>query len=81
MTELLALLREGRAWPVEALADRLGTTPDDIRRQMEFLERTGFLRRVSGCGHDCRGCGIHCGIGDAQSGMPVFWEVVKRPVP
>ena len=80
MTELLALLQTSQAWSVESLAVQIGTTPDDIRRQIEFLEHAGFLRRVSGCGHDCRGCGAHCGMGDLQSGMPVFWEV-KGSVP
>lgn len=78
MTELLNLLRDGRAWSVEDLAQRLNQTPEQIVRQMEFLERTGYLRRVGGCGHDCKGCSAHCGEGAGLAGMPVFWEVTNR---
>lgn len=77
MTELLELMRDGRAWSVEDLARRLNATPEQVRRQMEFLERMGYLRRVTGCGHDCKGCSAHCGSG-GLSGMPVFWEVINR---
>ena len=43
MTGLLRLLKEGRAWSVEELAGRLETSQEDIRRQVEYLEHTGFL--------------------------------------
>lgn len=77
MKELLDLMRDGRAWSVEDLARRLDTTPDQVKRQMEFLEQTGYLRRVGGCGHDCKGCSAHCGAGAGLAGTPVFWELVN----
>ena len=40
MTKLLELLAEGRAYSVEDLAAALDATPQDVKRQMEFLERT-----------------------------------------
>ena len=61
MTKLLELLAEGRAYSVEDLAAALDTTPQEVKRQMEFLERTGYLHRVCACGHDCKGCSAHCG--------------------
>lgn len=78
MTELLKLLGEGRAWSVEDLAGQLHQTPEQIGRQIEFLEQTGYLRRVGGCGHDCKGCSAHCGAGAGLGSMPVFWEVTGR---
>nr|WP_326185583.1 FeoC-like transcriptional regulator [uncultured Oscillibacter sp.] len=77
MTELLELMRDGRAWSLEDLAQRLNTTPDQVKRQMEFLEQMGYLRRVGGCGHDCKGCSAHCGAGAELAGMPVFWELTR----
>ena len=76
MKELLDLMRDGRTWSLEDLAQRLNTSPEQIKRQMEFLEQMGYLRRVGGCGHDCKGCSAHCGAGLA--GMPVFWEAADR---
>ena len=79
MTALLARMADGRAYSVEELAVLLNTTPDDVKRQMEFLERTGYLRRTTACGHDCSGCSAHCqgGAEAGFSGAPVFWEVRK----
>ena len=74
MTKLLELLAEGRAYSVEDLADALDATPQDVKRQMEFLEGTGYLHRVCACGHDCKGCSAHCG--GLAGNMPVMWEVV-----
>lgn len=77
MTELLELMKEGRAWSVEELAVRLHTTPEEIKREMEFLEHAGYLKRVKenpGCG----GCSSRCQTGELVGGMPVFWELVKR---
>lgn len=73
MTKLLELLAEGRAYSVEDLADALDATPQDVKRQMEYLERTGYLRRVCACGHDCKGCSAHCG--GLAGNMPVMWEI------
>ena len=76
MIKLLRLMEEGHAWSVEALAARLNTTPDDAKRQIEFLERSGYLRRITGCGYECKGCSSHCGSVLGKTGLPVFWEVV-----
>ena len=74
MTKLLELLAEGRAYSVEDLAAALDTTPQEVKRQMEFLERTGYLHRVCACGHDVSGSYAHCG--GVAGNMPVMWEVV-----
>lgn len=76
MTKLLALLKDGRARSVELLAQELHTSPEDIKRQMEYLERMGYLRRVVACGQDCKGCAGNCGSAGSLSDAPVFWEIV-----
>ena len=61
MNELLELLKDGNSRTVDILAAELGTTPDDISRQLEYLERIGVIRKVSfsqqkTCGGSCSGC-------------------------
>ena len=71
VTGLLRLLKEGRAWSVEELAGRLETSQEDIRRQVEYLEHTGFLRRLDSMGR-CAGMRfglrfrMHTGPGDVR---------------
>ncbi len=47
MEEILALLKDGRSRSVEMLAKELGTSPEDIRRKIEFLEQAGIIRRLA----------------------------------
>lgn len=42
MLRLLSLLQTGRAWPAQELADRLGTTPRTLRRDLERLRELGY---------------------------------------
>ena len=42
MLELLSLLQTGRAWPARELADRLGTTPRTLRRDLDRLREFGY---------------------------------------
>lgn len=78
MQELLELMKDGRAWSIEELALGLSTTSEDIKRQMEFLEHAGFLKRVISCGQSCKGCTAHCGSGAGLAGAPTFWELVPK---
>ena len=73
MTELLDLLKDGRARSVEELALSLRTNVEDVRRRMEYLEHAGYL------GHSCSGCSSHCG-GGLTAGLPVMWEIKRESV-
>jgi predicted DNA-binding transcriptional regulator YafY len=42
MLELLSLLQTGRAWPATELAERLGTTPRTLRRDLDRLREQGY---------------------------------------
>ncbi len=86
MERLLSLLKDGNARSLTALAIELDTTEDDIRRQLEFLERAGVIRRIV-FDPGCAGCGGCSGRkkGTACSGcipkggfrnMGERWEVV-----
>lgn len=70
MEELLALLADGNSWSAETLAARLQTTGEEIKRQMEFLEHAGYLRRVKSCESGCAGCKGGCGDSEGLTGLP-----------
>jgi hypothetical protein len=85
MDELLRLLKDGNTRTIEQLAAELHTTDADIRRQLEFLEHIGAIRRISaqesGCGHcgscsggACKGCMPE----NAKQNMGEIWEVIQR---
>lgn len=78
MVKLLELMADGQARSVEELANQMNTGVEDIYRQIEFLERAGYLKRVNTCGQNCRGCTANCCGTERFSGMPVFWEVLLR---
>ena len=88
MMALLKLLEDGTAWTPERLAEKLGVSDDEVKRQMEFLEHAGYLRRVNeensgGCA-GCSGCSGHCGEAGVTKaalsgeGSPIFWEVIEK---
>ncbi|MCR5797806.1 MAG: DeoR family transcriptional regulator [Eubacterium sp.] len=89
MEELIELLRDGKSRTVEMMAIELNTTVEKIRRDIEFLEHTGVIKKVDfqtacGGGSSCDGC-TSCGTGSksCQSCMPkegfqnmgTMWEI------
>ena len=76
MEKLLSLLKDGRSRPVEMIASDLGTSVEDVRRKIEFLERSGIIRRLpsasGGHGGGCTGCsgcsGCSAGCSSGHSG-------------
>ncbi len=86
MQKLVELLKDGHARTIEMLAEELQTSPADIRRQLEFLENIGAIRRVQNVQKGCTGCtGCEGGTGckgcmpaDAEVNMGVIWEVVEH---
>ncbi len=74
MEKLLSLLKDGRSRPVELIAAELGTSVEDVRRKIEFLERAGAIRRVSqeaAVAGACTGCsGCQHGKAAHGSGQP-----------
>ncbi|MCR4638357.1 DeoR family transcriptional regulator [Ruminococcus sp.] len=87
MQKLLELLKDGRSRTIEMLAAELNTSSDDIRRQIEYLEQIGTIRRIMfPSGKGCSGCtGCEGGTGckgcmpaDAESNMGEMWEIVTK---
>ena len=69
MKELIELLTDGKSRTMEMLAEELGKSTDLIKRDVEFLEKAGVIKRVvftDTCspGHSCDGC-TGCGTGGA----------------
>lgn len=92
MEELLELLKDGHARTTIQLATELKTSPEDIRRRLEYLELIGVIRRISMMASSCNGCS-GCsgeGHGSGKSGcsgcmpggellnMGDMWEVIQR---
>ncbi len=91
MERLLKLLEDGHARTLELLAMELDTNVDDVKRQIEYLENMGVIKRVvlqpKGC-TDCSGCsGKEHSDGNTCKGclpdggfknMGEMWEVVKN---
>ena len=88
MEKLLELLRDGKSRTVEMLALELDTGVEEIKRNIDFLEQTGMIKRVvfssGNAGHSCDGC-TGCGTGKSAcagcmppegfENMGVMWEV------
>ncbi len=90
MEELIRLLKDGRSRTLEMLAMDLGTSVEKVKRDIEFLENTGVIKRIEftetcSQGHSCDGC-TGCGTGGSAcaSCMPeggfrnmgTMWEVI-----
>ncbi|MBR3040529.1 MAG: DeoR family transcriptional regulator [Lachnospiraceae bacterium] len=88
MLKKIHLLQDGRSRSVEMLADELGTSTDLVKRDLEYLEHMGIIRRT-GYGaageHDCSFCGgckdgskcKSCAPEGGFKNMGTMWEVVK----
>ena len=80
------LLKDGRSRSIEMLASELHTTGDDVLRKIEFLERSGIIRRVvtscsgcSSCPGNSKGGKKNCPAcmpKDGFKNMGIMWEVV-----
>ena len=92
MNELLELLRDGKSRTLEMLAAELDSSVENVKRDIEFLERMNVIKRIefSGTGqsgHSCDGCS-GCGTGKKTcagcmpeggfQNMGVMWEIVPQ---
>ncbi len=80
MESLLELLKDGHARTIELLAMELDTDVEDVKRQIEYLEHMGIIRRVNvsccskGCGGDCG----ECAPKDGFKNMGEMYEIVLK---
>ena len=67
MERLIELLKDGHARSLEMLAMELGTSVEDIKRQLEYLENIHVIRRIPlNVGGSCTGCSGCSGGSGAQ---------------
>jgi len=52
---------------VEELAGRLGVAPPDLRRELDRLERRGYVRRSDGAAGACGGCALRSGCASGST--------------
>lgn len=79
LEELLRLLQDGNTHNVLELSEILGDDADGILRKLDFLEKQGYIRKVSltgNCNHHCIGC-HGC---DQVAPNLLMWEVIKGGV-
>lgn len=77
LEELLRLLQDGNTHNVQELSEILEESPDGILRKLDFLEKQGYIQKVSltgGCNHHCIGC-HGC---DQVSPNLLMWEVIGQ---
>ena len=86
MHRLLELLKDGRSRSVQMMASELDMSVAQVTRDIEFLERTGIIKRIefSMCGSgNCSGCSTGEGHKTCPGCMPdggfknmgVMWEI------
>ena len=88
MEKLIELLKDGRSRSMEMLAAELGMSMEQVKRDIEFLENMGIIKRIDlgSAGASCTGCSGCSGPGAACHGcvpeggfqnMGTMWEVVE----
>ena len=88
MQKLIQILQDGRSRSVEMLAEELGISTDRVKRDLEYLEHMGVIKRTgygAAQGNDCNNCsgcadGSKCKSCAPEGGfknMGTTWEVVK----
>lgn len=85
MQELLTLLKDGKSRSMAMIAAELNMSEAQVQRDIEFLERSGVIRRIefSMCGN-CSGCSAGEGHKTCPGCMPdggfknmgVMWEII-----
>ena len=85
MHRLIELLKDGRSRSIQMMASELDMSVAQVTRDIEFLERTGIIKRIefSMCG-SCSGCSGEekktcpgCMPAEGFKNMGVMWEINK----
>ena len=61
MQALLTKIKNGEGRSVAMLAEEMNTTPEDVTRTLEYLERIGVLRKTELGKFECNGTCSSCG--------------------
>ena len=72
MQVLLSKIKNGEARSTAMLAEEMNTTPEDVTRTLEYLERIGVLRKTElgkfECGGSCSSCSGCSGSSGKEKG-------------
>ena len=72
--KLLRELRAGGTLEVNALAKRLGTSPQVVEAMLEHLQRSGMITAYADCGEACAGCSLSESCGTKAGPAVRLWQ-------
>ena len=72
LERLLTEIRLGGGLETNALAERLGTTPEMVAAMLEHLQRLGLIRDYIRCADGCNGCSLKGACGTEAA--PRLWQ-------
>jgi FeoC-like transcriptional regulator len=80
LEQLLNEIRAGGTLETNALAVRLGVSPQMMQAMLEHLQRSGHIRLYSSCSEGCQGCGLRSSCNIEQRGGQVrLWQDIDEP--
>lgn len=78
LIQLLDLLQNGQTYSVQDIAELMKKDADIVQAELEYLERQGYIRKVSprvDCSRNCNGC--H-GCDQPTATSMKMWEVIRH---
>ncbi len=79
LNEILELLKQGKAFSLQDIAETMHTDVQDVKVKIDYLERNHYIKKVqmlAGCSGGCRGCSSGSGCSKDTNG-PIMWELTK----
>ena len=78
LEQLLNEIHAGGTLETNALAARLGASPQMIQAMLEHLQRAGRIRPYSSCSDGCQGCSLQaaCNL-EQRGGQARLWQSVE----
>ena len=78
LEQLLNEIHIGGTLETNALAIRLGASPQMIQAMLEHLQRSGLIRPYSSCSDGCQGCNLQtaCHV-EQRAGQVRLWQSVN----
>lgn len=78
LSEILNLMQTGKTYSMQQLAETLHTSTEIVKSCIEYLEKSGYIKKVKAgtiCSQNCNGC-HGCDIQKLSKG-PNMWEPVQ----
>ncbi len=78
LERLLHEIRAGGTLETNALASRLGTSPQLVEAMLEHLQRSGLIQDYVNCGEGCQGCGLRDACNTQTRSAIRLWQSKAR---